>query len=481
MPNDVPTSQPAPDNQHIEELISQLSPQELELLATALSSDMQNPSGGDGSVANLAQAIEAHLANTPEAALPEASTEEAAALQFIKSASYIEGFINHAVSSGLGLKEAVDIYDYSLVDTLTRFKTAEESEEHEEAESSSEEKKEHKRKSQKAHEKSETYKQEQQEHMNDNKIEEIKLAAYYEGVFERAKEYGFSDHQTMNLLKAAEGEEDLSAIPHDSFEDVKRFLAGDQLANAVGEESGSYTPGDAPYGVSAQRVSPGILGQLKNYLSAGGNKLQEGLASAKGYTQGLPANQLRNAGIAAGGLGALGLGAYAAHKANKNKEESEKYASFRAGAIKQGSAYGLTPQQTLSILKAADFNLDEASTGVPAGSEFPAGMLEDEAARGFGAGERFVPQADAVSMLDKARQAMATRAAMGEEPGGADASILEKLLGLKDNAAASMSKATDSAQSFANDHQNALRNAGIGALGLAGGGALGYAAANKKK
>jgi hypothetical protein len=110
-------------------LISQLSPEELEHLASQISGDMQHPGeqadgmheGGEDEVAGLAHAIQQHLAQNPEAGLEGAAPEKMAALQFVKSASYIEGFIKQALDRGVGISQAVDLYDNALSRTITQL------------------------------------------------------------------------------------------------------------------------------------------------------------------------------------------------------------------------------------------------------------------------------------------------------------------------------------------------------------------------
>lgn len=110
----------------LEHLISQLSPEELEHLASQISGDMQHPGeqedgmhpGGEDEVAALAQAIQAHLHQNPEAGLEGAEPEKMAALNFVKSAAYIEGFIKQAVDRGVGVSQAIDLYDNALTQTI---------------------------------------------------------------------------------------------------------------------------------------------------------------------------------------------------------------------------------------------------------------------------------------------------------------------------------------------------------------------------
>lgn len=126
----------------VDHLLSQLSPEELDHLATMLAGDMQHPGGAGGmgeagmedgeheggaDTHALAQAIQAHLAENPEANPEGAAPEKMAALDFVKSASYIEGFLEQAIERGASVKEAVDIYDSALsrsIQSLDVEKTA---------------------------------------------------------------------------------------------------------------------------------------------------------------------------------------------------------------------------------------------------------------------------------------------------------------------------------------------------------------------
>ena len=65
----------------IEQLLSQLSPEELQQLAEELSSEMQGEGGASGEdVEGLAQAIQENLAQNPEASAEGLPAEKAAAL-----------------------------------------------------------------------------------------------------------------------------------------------------------------------------------------------------------------------------------------------------------------------------------------------------------------------------------------------------------------------------------------------------------------
>lgn len=174
----------ANEGDEIDQLLSQLSPEELEQLAAELAADMggahagADAGAGHEDVGQLAQAIQAHLAQNPEAGLgaeegidPAQLEQKTAALNFVKSAEYIEGFLNQAIDRGYNVKQAVDMYDHALTQTVQAVKQAEFAPKQE----------------------------------VEKVAEEIdtKTAAYYEGVIERAREYGLSDSQALEFVKSA--------------------------------------------------------------------------------------------------------------------------------------------------------------------------------------------------------------------------------------------------------------------------------------
>jgi hypothetical protein len=201
---EMPASAPEQGDDEIEQLLAQLSPEQLEQLAAELSNYMQSPDqAGGGHVGDLASAIEAHLAQNPEAAAPEAiEPEKMAAFALVKSAAYIEGFLNHAIAEGADIKQAVDMYDSSLTETLANLKEAALKGNQHKLDVDKDGKIEASDLAKLRHEKSETPKQEKKEHKD--KMEEIKEAAYFEGVLQRASEYGFSENAVMDIVKTAE-------------------------------------------------------------------------------------------------------------------------------------------------------------------------------------------------------------------------------------------------------------------------------------
>jgi len=187
LPGQYEESEVEPDeiaDSEVEQMLSQLSPEQLEELTSLLAEDMHEGDeadeaaepggetadlGDDVDPAELAQAIEEHLANNPEANPSGIPPEKMAALNFVKSASYIEGFIEQALERGSSIKEAVDIYDSALSKSIAQFSN------HKSAASSS---------------------------RSEEDLTE-KQAAYYEGVLERARECGFSDAEALSIVKAA--------------------------------------------------------------------------------------------------------------------------------------------------------------------------------------------------------------------------------------------------------------------------------------
>lgn len=215
----------------IEHLLSQLSPEEIEHLATQLTGDMQHPGeaheGGDD-VAGLAQALQEHLAQNPETELPpEAAPEKAAALNFVKSASYIEGFLGQAIDHGASVKQAVDLYDQALSTTLNELRKSA-GIGGDMADSAMRYVKEKgpkvfdavKSTGRKAYD----YAKEKPDKViggtvlatgtgylakkllsgkDKDEKEKEKTAAYFEGIIDRAREYGFSDAEAVEIVKSA--------------------------------------------------------------------------------------------------------------------------------------------------------------------------------------------------------------------------------------------------------------------------------------
>jgi hypothetical protein len=182
----------APTN-HIEQLLSQLTPEELEQLAAQLSGDIQNPEAHEGGedVSSLAHAIESHIAEHPETSAEGLPPEKAAGLSIIKSAAYIEGFLTQAMNAGAGVKQAVDMYDAGLMQTIGKLKTAKLVGNQHKLDVDKDGKIEASDLAELRHEKSESPAEEKREHRD-----KMKEAAYLEGFYSRAAEYGL-DKQAM--------------------------------------------------------------------------------------------------------------------------------------------------------------------------------------------------------------------------------------------------------------------------------------------
>ena len=360
-------SQPHFEGDHVEQLLSQLSPEEIEHLATMLSGDMQNPEAAEGGedVSSLAKAIEAHLGQNPEASVEGAAPEKMASLHLIKSASYIEGFLNQAISGGVSVKQAVDMYDQSLSETLQSVKTAALVGKQRKLDVNNNGKIDaadlkmlrHEGKESSKHEKSESKEEEKAEHLN-----EIKAAAYYQGVFERAREYGLSDKQAAELIKAAEGE---AAFGPDLIAKLQSLLSrgtaagGEMLGHAAdrGKElfNSALSGGKDLYNTAAPAA--------KDMLTSGLAKLQDtashGAHNVLDYINNHP-DDVKNMGIGAAGAGALGLGAYGLNKLRSREDSSEelqpKEAAYYEGMFKRAQEYGLSEQQALQLIKATATN-----------------------------------------------------------------------------------------------------------------------------
>ena len=326
MPNnpEMPALAPEQGGDEIEQLLSQLSPEQLEQLATELSGYMQSPeqTAGAGRVGDLASAIEAHLAQNPEAAAPEAiEPEKMAAFALVKSASYIEGFLNQAVAGGANIKQAVDMYDSSLTETLMNLKQAALKGNQYKLDVDKDGKIEASDLAKLRHEKTESPKEENKEHQEDMK--EIKEAAYYDGLFERAREYGFSEKDTLTIIKSAN-----SFVPgmHGDVNDWTPSKT-DELRSLV-----RSLPEKA---VSSSRTGlDKIRDFLSSYANAGSPKMEE--------IDGGGAGELQAAGIAeilkehpyllaGGGLAAAGGGAAIAkylHNRRKQKQAAVSIPSY---------------------------------------------------------------------------------------------------------------------------------------------------------
>jgi hypothetical protein len=392
------------EDAHLDQMLSQLSPEELDQLAEQLAGEMQGgpaagPEGGGEDVGELAQAIEQHLSQNPEASIPQAAPEKMAALEFVKSASYIEGFLNQAIDRGVSVKQAIDMYDQSLTNTIISLKHAElKGNQHKldvdcdgkiEAEDLKKLREGNKGKT--AELKGNQHKLDAD---HDGKIEaedlkklredakgktaeelreEIKTAAYYEGVIERAREHGLSDYDAVNFVKEAVARKrnpgqrkpfkskraKVSENPGSTFKNfVKGFGTG-----AVGGAAAGATLG-----------------------VAGGKKLTEKEAAAKRSRKSPPRSKSSDSpfykskafysGTAAGAIPAAGagvltggvVGAGAGLLSRKDKKDKEKSAAYEQGLLERAAEYGFSPEQTAAILKQA--NLARYGANALKGSKF---------------------------------------------------------------------------------------------------------------
>jgi hypothetical protein len=233
---------PAPEaseEAQLDELLSQLSPEEIEQLAQELANEMEGGSPeGDAAqleqIPELAAAIEQQLGQNPEVAeatapSPEMTEEVMAkqsAINFIKSAEYVEGFLEQAVNRGMNLKQAVELYDTAFSTTLNQLKTSElKGDQHKldidgdgkiEADDLKKLREGKKTEDKEAELKGDQHKldvdgdgkieaddlKKLREGKKNNDVDE-KTAAYYEGVLERCREYGLSDAQAIEFVKSA--------------------------------------------------------------------------------------------------------------------------------------------------------------------------------------------------------------------------------------------------------------------------------------
>ena len=336
------------DDAAIEHMLSQLSPEQVDQLASQLSADIQHPEQHEGDdTAELAQAIQEHLEQNPEAAAPEASPEKMAALNLMKSAEYIEGFLNQATFSGASIKEAVDIYDHTLVNALNEIKTAAAKEKHELEESASEEEAEHKNK--------------------EEKLDELKKSAYFQGLVERAREYGFTDSETLGFAKQA-GFADLLRAAKSGIKStatkardaVKGVVENDKLRNTA-KNLGRFLKDTKP--VKAVRD---VADEAKNAYGVASGKakgLFKDITTAKNKPKRSPlAPRIKGEGAEFGYTDRPGGGG--APFTKKKAELDDKTAAYHEGFFSQGEAYGFTPTEITELLKQSGLTARVAGKGI---------------------------------------------------------------------------------------------------------------------
>jgi len=206
-PPEMGTEQPSPEGgeQELESLLSQMSPEEIEQLATELASEMQGQPAEDeaAQIPELAAAIEQHLGQHPDVAeatapapdMPEEVMAKQSAINFIKSAEYVEGFLEQAVGRGMNLKQAVELYDTAFSTTLNQLKTSELKGDQHKLDTDNDGK----------------IEAEDLKKLREGKKNPVdeKTAAYYEGVLERCREHGLSDSQALEIVKNANAAKNL--------------------------------------------------------------------------------------------------------------------------------------------------------------------------------------------------------------------------------------------------------------------------------
>jgi len=342
-----------------EHMLSQLSPEELEHLAAQLHGDHagaaehpEQPEGHD--TAGIAQALEQHLAQTPEASPEGVPAEKMAALDFVKSASYIEGFLDHALAAGANVKEAVDMYDQVLTGTIEDlYKTAGAFKglfkrkgmlDHA-AESAGKVYSAAKKHSTKAYESAkkttskayDSASKAAKKHPGKaaggavaavaaggaavhhaTKKDSEKTAAYYDGVFERAAEYGISYSDAMDFIKSA------------GIKDTVVKGVG-KVKELAGKARQAYIDHKHPYRAKARKTQEAVS---KGYETAK-TKAKEIYSKHPGTVAGV-------GGLAAG---------YRLGKNRAKEDESEKSAAYCAGIFKQALAYGYSENEAYSFVE----------------------------------------------------------------------------------------------------------------------------------
>jgi hypothetical protein len=221
---------------------------------------------------------------------------KSAELDFVKSAGYIEGFLERAVEHGATIKQAVDLYEQAFIQTADFVKQAQEltGAQHKldvdgDGNIGADDlKKLRKGKNEK------------------NEIDE-KTAAYYEGILERAREYGFSDSDALDFVKSS-----ALALPAPTL--AGRFGAA---TSSVGKSmNSSYN--------KAKEFGKGFLkGNKADKVRGEGH---EAFTKGKNTASFLRSNKnsVAFAAGAAGGAGGLAIANSAKKKTEKEEDTSEK-------------------------------------------------------------------------------------------------------------------------------------------------------------
>ena len=197
---------PEGGEEELNQLLAQLSPEEIEQLAQELAAEMGGESEGSNEleqIPELAAAIEQQLGQNPEVAeatapSPEMTEEVMAkqsAINFIKSAEYVEGFLEQAVGRGMNLKQAVELYDSAFSTTFKQLKTSQLKGDQHKLDLDGDGK----------------IEGDDLKKLREGKKTSVdeKTAAYYEGVLERCREYGLSDTQALEIVKNAKASKSL--------------------------------------------------------------------------------------------------------------------------------------------------------------------------------------------------------------------------------------------------------------------------------
>ena len=331
-----------PGGVDVEQLLSQLSPEELQQLIAELSAghaggEAPGAAPGGDDVAGLSQNIESHLAQNPEAQVPGAPPEKMAALDLVKSANYIEGFIKQAMTQGYDINEAVSMYDNALTSTVEDLRK----------EAGSQDKlykafaKKQKTDKLKANLKApfkyvadkakagfDTIKKHPKTSAgvagaaavgvggyaaSKKSSDKEKQAAYLEGIFKQAMAYGFSEAEAYEVVKEAA--------------DKNMFQRGVQQARIAGKKA---------------------LRAVKSAPAAARGALA---SSAAGAQEHLIRNKSRY--IAGAGLAAGGAAGYAAGKSS----DKEKQAAYLEGIFKQAMARGFSEAEAVQFAQQAEASL----------------------------------------------------------------------------------------------------------------------------
>jgi hypothetical protein len=150
---------------------------------------------------------------------------------------------------------------------------------------------------------------------------QTKLAAYYEGFYERARQYGLSDSQTTELMKSANIEmgEDLAALGQ-SYQSPAALAA--MLSRSSGGNPDAFNPINFGLGAEPSELPHASAAGPLGIGNADSSVPDNALLRLKDRFSLDP--QLQNLAKALGiGAGAAGLGYGASQLMNKNKKNRE--------------------------------------------------------------------------------------------------------------------------------------------------------------